>query len=381
MLFDPSPREAEIQALARAAAAEVLAPRADEVNAGAFPTETFKALGARGLLGIKSPAAFGGLDGTDVAYCLAIRELARVCASTAVTVAVTNMVGDMIARFGTEAQQQAHLGKLCRGEYTAGSFALSEPQAGSDAASLSTTAVRDGDDYVLNGTKMWITSGDVCGVVLLMAKTDPDAKHKGITAFLVDAGAAGLSVGRHEDKTGLRGSSTVSLRLEDVRVPASAILAGEGRGFEIAMTALDGGRCGIGAQALGMAEGALAAATAALGERRKHAKADNTLQHLEFKLADMAVALEAGWLMVLRAAAMRDAGLPMTREAAMAKLKATEAASQICTLAVEVAGPAGLMDDSAAGRRLRDVRVTRIYEGTSQVQRIVIARSLAQSVS
>ena len=381
MDFLPNADELRIQGLARSYARGPLAERAAAHDAGAFPTASVLGLAGLGLMGIKSPVELGGLGGTNVAYVLAIREIAQVCASTAVTMAVTNMVGDMVVQFGTPAQQERWLRPLLTGAFTAGSFALTEPSAGSDAASLSTKAVLsdDGSTYTLTGTKMWITSGDVAGVILVMAKTDAEAGARGISAFLVDPATTGFSVGRHEQKMGLKGSSTVSLTLDGVQVPAEDRLGPEGIGFRIAMTALDGGRCGIGAQALGIAQASLDAVLASMAARKRDDRALGTDQAAAFRIADMATRMEAAWLMVLRASALKDAGQRMSREAAMAKVYATEAAGFVTKTAMGLASAAGLRTDSAIGRAYRDARVARIYEGTSEVQRIVIARELVRA--
>ena len=380
MTFTPTEAEQNIQALARDFAQTKLAARVSEHNKGVFPTESMAELASLGLMGIKSPKELGGLDSSNVAYCMAIREIATVCASTAVTMAVSNMVGDMIHKFGDDGQRQRWLKPLLEGRFTAGSFALSEPQAGSDAASLSAKATLsdDGTHYVLNGTKMWITSGDVAGVVLVMGKTDADAGARGISAFLVDPNAEGFEVGRHEQKMGLKGSSTVSLRFDNVRVPVEDRLGPEGIGFRVAMTALDSGRCGIGAQALGIAQSALDEVLASMPDRRAHDKDLGTDQATSFRVADMATRMEAAWLMVLRASAMLDAGVRMTREAAMAKVFATEAAGFVTQTCMGLAGTSQLRHDGPIGRAYRDARVARIYEGTSEVQRIVIARELVR---
>lgn len=377
MQFDLSQDEKIIQDLAQKLAREVLAPQAQSTDAGEFPLANLRALGATGLLGIKSPTEFGGLNASNVSYCVAIRELAFACASTTVAVAVTNMVGDMLVKFGNDDQRSRYLGPLCRGEFVAGSFALSETGAGSDAASLRTRADAVAGGYRLNGSKMWITSGDVAGVVLVMAKTDPNQGARGISSFLVEPRSAGFEVGRHEEKLGLRGSSTVALNFTDVFVPTANRLGPEGCGFEVAMTALDGGRCGIGAQALGMGYAALHALSLHMQARKGSDRALGTDQSSQFRLADIALKLDAAWLMVLRAAWLGDQGRKMTREAAMAKVIATEAANFACQTSLGLMGASALRRDSLVARAFRDVRVSRIYEGTSEVQRLVIARSLS----
>ncbi len=373
--------ETRIVELAERIATNVLAKHAAAADHGAFPAHNIAELGPTGLLGVKIPAEFGGLAGSNVAAVHAIRALARSCPSTAVTVAVTNMVADMILRFGGPEQHQKFLPKLCSGTWLAGSFALSEPSAGSDAASLRTRAEKVDGGYRLNGEKLWITSGDVAGVILVMAKTDPSAGARGISTFLVEPAMPGFSVGRHEEKLGLLGSSTVSLAFSDMFVPDANRLGPEGIGFEVAMVALDGGRCGIGAQAVGMGEAALNAIAQAVEARKKGDRALGTDQGAQFRVADVATRLDAAWLLVLRAASLRDAGKKMTKEAAMAKVFATEAGNFACQQAVALCQGAALDRHSPAARLLRDVRVSRIYEGTSEIQRLVIARHLAASVS
>ena len=315
-----SPEESQIAELAERIAKDVLAKHASAADHGQFPAGNIAELGPTGLLGVKLPRQYGGLAGSNVAAVHAIRALARGCPSTAVTVAVTNMVADMILRFGNPEQHQRFLPQLCSGTWLAGSFALSEPSAGSDAASLRTRAERVPGGYKLNGEKLWITSGDVAGVILVLAKTDIGQGARGISAFLIEPSAAGFSVGRHEEKLGLRGSSTVSLAFSDVFVPEANRLGPEGIGFEIAMVALDGGRCGIGAQAVGMGEAALQVMALAVEARKKSDRALGTDQGAQFRVADVATRLDAAWLLVLRAASMRDAGKKMAKEAAMAKV-------------------------------------------------------------
>jgi len=377
MDFHLDGRDAEIRELARTAARDVLAPNAASADAGVFPRANIDALGGLGLLGVRIDPSFGGLGGGSVAYCAAIRELAGACASTAVTVAVTNMVADMIARYGSAEQRDRHLRPLVGGRHAAGSFALSEPGAGSDAAALQTRAVRDGDGWRIDGGKLWITSGDVAGVTLVMARTEPGRGARGITAFLVEPGTPGFTVGRHEEKLGLRGSTTVALHFDGVALGDSARLGAVGQGFEIAMTALDGGRCGIGAQALGMGVRALAEVAKVVAAERAVHRELGTDQAMEFRIADAATRLDAAWLLVLRAAWLRDQNRRVTREAAMAKVAATEAAQFACNVALELGGAAARDAGSVIARCWRDVRVSRIYEGTSEIQRLVIARGLA----
>lgn len=308
-----------------------------------------------------------------VAYSLAMQEVASACASTAVTMAVTNMVAEVITRFGSDAQKLRHVPKLCSGEYVAGAFALSEPAAGSDPGALTTRAVRNGDGFVLSGEKQWITSGDVAGVMVVWARTGGEGT-RGISCFLVEAGTPGLSVARKEDKMGLRGSSTVSLSFDDCRLSADARLGDEHGGFKVAMMALDGGRIGIASQALGIARAALDESVCYARERKQFGKALAEFQAIQWMLADGKTELDAAELLTLRAAELKQAGAPFSAQAAMAKLYASEAAFRICDRNVQIHGGCGYVRDFPAERHLRDVRVARIYEGTSEIQRVVIAR-------
>lgn len=367
----PTKLQSDVQAKARQVAAEHLRPRAAQYDREArFPTEQIRALAEGDFLSMLVPQEDGGAGLGPVCYSLAMTEIAQACAASAVTMAVSNMVGDAISAWGSDELKARHIPKLRSAEHLAGSFCLSEPDAGSDAGSLKARAVKKGDRYILNGSKCWITSGDVAGVLLIMAKTDPDAGARGISAFLVEPDAVGFSVGRHEEKMGLRASSTVTINLEDVEVPESHRLGAEGVGFKIAMRALDGGRIGIGSQSLGIGLAALSSLT-------DYLKAQDSLPPgAEAKLADTVIELEAARMMVLRAATLKDTGAPFSREASMAKLYASEAANRACQRAQEIMGPAGWTDAYPVERHLRDVRVTTIYEGTSEVQRIVIARQV-----
>lgn len=364
-----------IRAKARGIADEVLRPRALERDqTDAFPLEEARVLAQAGLMGVQIPSEYGGLGLGLMDYALAIHEIAGACASTAVTMAVTNMTGEMIHRFGTPEQHARLLPRLTGGERPVGSFCLSEPHSGSDAAALKARAVRDGDEWVLNGSKMWVTSGAHCSVALVMARTG-EQKSRGITTFLIERGNPGYVPSEAEEKMGLRGSNTSEISLEDCRVPHANLLGEEGQGFEVAMTALDGGRVGIGAQALGIARSALqVAARAVAGKGRAAGQAEH------FRIADAAADLDAGWLMVMRAAFLRGAGRRMTRQAAMAKVFATEAAGRVVERCVEALGVGGLVPSNDVERYLRDVRVTRIYEGTSEIQRLVIARELLKGM-
>jgi acyl-CoA dehydrogenase len=344
-----------------------------------FPIEQIRKLGEHGFLAMLVPAEYGGTQVGSLAYSLAMTEVARCCAATAVTMAVTNMVCDAICAFGNEEQKRRYVPRLASAQLDAGSFALSEVGSGSDAASLRTTAVKKGDRYILSGSKAWISSGDRAGVLLVMAKTDPAAKSKGISAFLVEPAMKGFSVGRHEDKMGQRASSTVTINLDDVEVPEENRVGPEGIGFKIAMRALDGGRIGVASQALGIGIAALEASQRYAGERKQFERPLGDFQAIQWKLADMATELDAARLLTLRAAWLKDQALPFGREASMAKLFATEAANRATLQAIQIHGGYGYVDEFPVERYLRDVRVTTIYEGTSEIQRLVIARSILAS--
>ncbi len=375
MDFDGTEVQQAVAAAARKFAVERAGPAAAEADRKArFPEELIRELGQLGLLAVNVPAVHGGSEAGAVAYALAVMELARADCALAVTMAVTNMVGETIARFGTEEQKARCLPRLASGEWLAGSFGLSEPQAGSDPNSMSTRADLRGDRWVLNGTKQWITSGDRAGVLIVWARTDVGAGSRGITAFLVEGGTPGLSVGRHEEKMGIRSSSTVSLTFEDCEVPASAVLGELGHGLRVALAALDGGRIGIASQATGTIRAALDASSRYARERHAFGKPISEFQAIAFALADMRTAHDAARLMTLRAAGLKEAGKPFGQEAAMAKLFASEAAQAATSKAVQIHGGYGYIDEFPVERLFRDARVQTIYEGTSEIQRLVIAR-------
>lgn len=367
-----------IQRTAREFAERRVAPRAAELDRDAtFPVELVRGLAELGLLGVNVRHEFGGAEAGAVAYSLAMTEIARACASTAVTMAVTNMVGEVIQAFGDDEQRARHLPLLTSGAHLTGAFALSEPAVGSDAARLATSARREGDCWVLEGQKQWITNGAHAGVMVVWARTGEPGP-RGISCFLVERDAPGLIVGRAEDKHGLRGSNTVPLTFDSCRVPAHARLGDEGAGFRIAMMALDGGRIGIASQSIGIATAALEAATRYARERTAFGRALADHQAVQFMLADSATELEAARMLTWRAATLKDAGARFTQEASMAKLFASEAANRICNRAMQVLGGYGYVRDFPVERFLRDVRITTIYEGTSEIQRMVIARGLLE---
>ncbi|MCC6807598.1 MAG: acyl-CoA dehydrogenase family protein [Deltaproteobacteria bacterium] len=341
-----------------------------------FPAQALQKLGEAGFLAMLVPEDEGGTGAGAVAYALAIMELAEGCPATTVTMSVTNMVADVISRFGTPEQKQRYLPKFADGSFLCASFSLSEPGAGSDAAGLKARADQDGDDYVLNGEKAWVSHGEEASLYLIMAQVDQGGGKLKPTAFLVERGAKGLSVGRREEKMGLRASHTCGLVLDGLRVPKTAILGGEGNGLKVALTALDGGRIGVGAQAIGIARAALQASLKYAKDRQTFGKAIGEFQAIQWKLANMATELDAATLLVLRAAEMREKKQPCTKEAAMAKLFATDAAYRVCNEAVQIHGGYGYIGEFPVERHFRDVRVTQIYEGANEIQRIVIARAV-----
>jgi alkylation response protein AidB-like acyl-CoA dehydrogenase len=360
-----------IRDTARKFARERVAPQARRFDKEEFfPVELYKELASLGLMGVNIPAQYGGAEAGVVSYALAMMEMAAACASTSVAMAVTNMCAELIHKFGTEAQREKFVTRLTSGEAVVGAFALSEPHAGSDPRAMRTTAVRRRDKWVLNGSKQWITSGAYAGVMVVWARTS----EKGISAFIVEGGTKGLLVGKHEDKMGLRGSNTVGLTFEDCELPADNLLGKEGDGFKLAMIALDGGRIGIASQACGVARAALEAAVRYSKDRKAFGQPIGDFQALRFMMANMATELQAAELLTFRAAYLKDEGQPFTREASMAKLYASEMSNRAVDKAVQIHGGYGYIDEFPVERYFRDARVQTIYEGTSEVQRLVIAR-------
>ncbi len=379
MRLELTETQALVRNTARTFARERVAPGArDRDRNETFPAELLREMAELGLLGVNVPAAYGGAEAGAVSYALAMMEVAEACASTAVAMAVTNMCAELITAFGTEEQKQRHVTRLVSGEAVAGAFALSEPQAGSDASALETRAQRTKDGWVLNGSKQWITSGDRAGVMVVWARSGGSGAG-GLSAFVVEGGTKGLTVGRHEDKMGLRGSTTVPLLFEDCRLPANALLGPEGQGFKLAMMALDGGRIGIASQACGVARAALAATLRYTRERKAFGKSVSDFQSVRFMLANIQTELAAAELMTLRAADMKQSGRPFTREASMAKVFASEMANRAADKAVQLHGGYGYIDEFPVERYMRDARVQTIYEGTSEIQRLVIARELLKA--
>ncbi len=370
-----------IRDTARNYARDRVAPGArDRDRKEAFPADLYKEMGQLGLLGVNIPASLGGAEAGVVSYSLSMMEIAAACASTSVGMAVTNMCAELINQFGTEAQRQKYVTRLVSGEAIAGAFGLSEPHAGTDAGALRTTATRKGDTWVLNGAKQWITSGAYAGVMVVWART-ANTGSKGMSCFIVEGGTPGLIVGKPEDKMGLRASNTVPLTFDNCEIPAENLLSKEGDGFKLAMIALDGGRIGIASQACGVARAALEASIQYAKDRHAFGQPIGEFQALRWFLANMKTELAAAELLTLRAAYLKEQKKPFTREASMAKLFASEMAQRACDKAVQIHGGYGYLDEFPVERYLRDARVQTIYEGTSEIQRFVIAREIFKTVA
>jgi alkylation response protein AidB-like acyl-CoA dehydrogenase len=353
-----------------------ITPFIENMERGEFPREILRKMGELGLMGIPVPEKYGGAEMDFTSYILAINELSKVSATIGVILSVhTSVCTNPILYFGTEEQKNRYVPKLASGEYL-GAFCLTEPSSGSDAASLKSRAVKTGDHYVINGSKVFITNGGEADVYIVFAKTNPELGSKGISAFIVEKNTPGFIVGKDEKKMGLHGSRTVQLTFEDMHVPAANLLGPENEGFKIAMANLDVGRIGIATQALGIAEAALSAATAYAKDRQQFGKPIAAQQGIGFKLADMATSVEAAKLLVYRAAYLRTQGLKCTLEASIAKLFATKTAVEVTTEAIQVFGGYGYTEDYPVERYFRDAKITEIYEGTSEIQRIVISKHL-----
>ncbi|PNE26311.1 acyl-CoA dehydrogenase [Tannerella sp. oral taxon 808] len=341
-----------------------------------FPIETVEKMARIGLMGIPFPVKYGGAGATNQIYSMAVEELSRVCATTGVVVSAhTSLCTAPIFEFGTEEQRMKYLPKLCSGEWI-GAFGLTEPNAGTDAAAQQTTAVLEGDHYVLNGNKIFITNAEYGHVYIIFAMTDKSLGTKGISAFIVEKGMPGFQVGKKELKMGIRGSATCELIFEDCIVPKENLLGRIGDGFRIAMKTLDGGRIGIASQALGIARGALQETVKYVKERKQFGRSISQFQNTQFQLADLSVEVEAAALLVRHAAWMKDNGIPYSAAAARAKLYASETAMVVTRKAVQFHGGYGYTREYPIERMMRDAKITEIYEGTSEVQRMVIASSL-----
>lgn len=361
--------------------AELLPGVIERDNAQSFPADAVKKMGELGFMGMMTSPDYqgGGMD--TISYALAMEEISKIDASASVVMSVNNsLVCWGLEKFGSEAQKQKYLTRLASGEII-GAFCLSEPEAGSDATSQRTTAIDCGDHYLLNGTKNWITNGNSASVYLVMAQTDVAKGHRGINCLIVEKGMEGLIVGKKEDKLGIRGSDTHSLMFTDVKVPKENRVGEDGFGFKFAMKTLSGGRIGIAAQALGIASGALEFAAKYATERKAFGKAISEHQAIAFKLADMATKVEAARLLVLKAAWLKDQGLNYDKESAMAKLYASEVAMEVTVEAVQIHGGYGFVKEYHVERLMRDAKITQIYEGTSEIQRIVISRAILDEMA
>ncbi|MBC7977565.1 MAG: acyl-CoA dehydrogenase [Myxococcales bacterium] len=379
MQFAPTEEQIAVQRTAHDFATHEVLPKAAEIDREhRHPTELVKRMAELGFLGIAVPEPYGGAGMDNICYALAMEEISRACASTGVIMSVNNsLVCDPILRFGSEAQKQQWLVPLAQGKLL-GCFALSEPEAGSDAAAQKTVAHRDGDDWIIQGTKNWITNGPVADVCVLFTMNDQAAGHKGITAFILPMKTKGVRTGPPDDKMGIRGSKSSQIYLDDVRLPGDALLGEVGGGFRIAMSTLDGGRIGIAAQALGIGRAALEDSLAYAQQRRTFGKPIAQHQAIAFKLADMATELDAARLLILRAAWLKDHKKPYGKEAAMAKLYASDVANRAAREAIQIFGGNGYVTEYPVERHFRDAKITEIYEGTSEIQRLVIAGHLTK---
>ncbi|MCA1814229.1 MAG: acyl-CoA dehydrogenase [Halobacteriales archaeon] len=382
MRFDLTQEQLLVQKMAREFAEQEVAPIAASIDQEErFPEENVKRMADLGLLGMMTPEAHGGAGLDTVSYVLALEEIARHCAAHAVIMSVNNSLAAWpIEKYGTEAQKQKFLTPMAKGEQL-GAYALSEPGAGSDPAGLTTNAVGEGDAYVLNGQKNFITNGGHAHTYIVFARTQPELKHKGISAFLVTKGMKGFTWSKPEEKLGIRAAHSTQLFLSDCKVPASQMLGKEGEGFKIAMSTLDGGRIGIAGQALGIARASLEESVKYSQERKAFGKAIGSFQALQFMMSDMATELDAARLLTLHAAQVKDRGEKYGVQASMAKLYASEVAMRNATKAVQVFGGVGYTRDFPVERYMRDAKITEIYEGTSEIQRLVIARSLLGDVA
>lgn len=377
MRFELNEEQRLFQEMVRDFAAREVAPLAKQVDEeGIFPQETVKKMGELGLMGVAIPEEYGGAGSDNVCYAIGMEEIARACASTSVIMSVNNsLVADALYKFGSEAQKRRYLIPLAGGTLL-GCFALSEPGAGSDASAQQTVVAREGDVFVLNGTKNFITNALEADLALVFATVDRPLRAKGVCAFLVEKGTPGFTITKVEKKLGLKGTSCCQVVFEQCRVPADNLLGEVGQGFKIAMTTLDAGRIGIAAQAVGIAQAALDISIRYAKERVAFEKPIASFQAIQWMIADMAVQIEAARLLTYRAAWLKDKGLRHTRESAMAKLFASETANRAATKALQIHGGYGYLYDFPAQRLFRDARITEIYEGTSEIQRLVIANQL-----
>ena len=380
MFLDLNEEQNLIRATARQFAETELAPLAAALDRGEQQElflDNLKKLAELGFMGLNVKAEYGGSEAGAIAFSVAMTEIARACASTAVTVSVNNMVCEVIQAVGSEEQRLWYIPKICSGEFLAGAFALTETGAGSDPAAMTTLAVQDGDDWILNGNKIFITSAPYAGVFVVWAVTDRNAaKGKGISCFLVEAGTPGCLVGRAEEKMGQHASATNEVLLQDCRIPGSALMGRLNDGFRIAVSELAGGRIGIGSLGLGIGQAAIEAASRYALERKQFGQPISNFQAIQWKIADAATELEAARLLLMNAAFRKEQGKSYSKEASMAKLFATETANRVCYEAMQIYGGYGYTADFPVERFSRDARITTIYEGTSEIQRLIIAREV-----
>jgi alkylation response protein AidB-like acyl-CoA dehydrogenase len=379
MYFKLSEEHEMIRAMVRDFAENEVEPTAAERDEQErFDRAIFDKMAELGLTGIPWPEEYGGTGSDYLAYCIAVEELSRVCASTGVTLSAhTSLAGWPIYKFGTEEQKQKYLKPMAEGK-SIGAYGLTEPGSGSDAGGMRTAAKKDGDDYILNGSKIFITNGGVADTYIVFALTDSAQNQRGTSAFIIEKDREGFSVGKKEKKLGIRSSPTTEIMFEDCRIPKENLLGNEGEGFKIAMMTLDGGRNGIAAQAVGIAQGALEAAVRYAKERHQFGKPLIAQQGIAFKLADMATSVEAARLLTYQAAWLESKGLPYGKESAMSKLFAGDTAMKVTTEAVQVFGGYGYTKDYPVERFMRDAKITQIYEGTQEIQRLVISRYITK---
>ncbi len=377
MNFELSKKQQLFRQMIREFAEKEVKPIAAEVDEKEiFPLENVEKMAKLGIMGIPIPSSYGGPGGDNIMYSIAVEELSRVCGTTGVIVSAhTSLCVAPIYEFGNEEQKSRFLPKLCKGEWI-GAFGLTEPNAGTDASAQQTTAIEDGDSYILNGSKIFITNAGYAHVYIILAMTDKSAGVKGITAFIVEKDTPGFSIGKKELKLGIRGSSTCELIFENCRVPKENLLGKVGGGFSIAMKTLDGGRIGIAAQALGIAQGALDETIKYTKERKQFGRSISQFQNTQFQMADLQTKTEAARLLVRSAAFKKDSGVSYSADAAMAKLFASETAMEVTTKAVQFHGGYGYTREYPVERMMRDAKITEIYEGTSEVQRMVIAAKM-----
>lgn len=377
MNFELTEEQKSIRDLARAFAQKEIAPIAARIDeTGEFPLETVKKMGELGLMGIEVPSEYGGAGLDCVSYVFAMEEISKMCASHGVIMSVNNsLVCYGLNTFGTEEQKRKFLTPLASGKKL-GAYSLTEPQSGSDAGNMKTRAVLQGDHYVINGRKSWVTSGPVADYIILFASIHPELKHRGTACFIIDTTRPGFSRGKIEPKLGIRASATCECTYENYRIPVSQRIEREGEGFKIAMTILDAGRIGIAAQALGIAQAAYEASVAYAKEREAFGQKISAFQAIQWMIADMAMRIEAARLLIYNAATKKDRHENFTREAAMAKLYASETAMWVTTKAIQVHGGIGYSKELPVERYFRDAKITEIYEGTSEIQRLVIARNV-----